>query len=149
MGLSSKYPSGEWGGCTMPSVFGAKRKSWPRPMRYSSLSLKDLVCVCAGPCDDDAWEELASRVGKPIRNTIRHTARRWSEHSRPPVEDLIQVTYLKLWDDSRLLRDFANQHPEAAVLGYIKTTAANVTHDYFKPSMATTGPKVIRFSSKC
>jgi DNA-directed RNA polymerase specialized sigma24 family protein len=49
------------------------------------------------------------------------------------VEDLIQATYLKLWDDGcRRLRDFANQHPEAAVLGYVKTTAANVTHDYFK-----------------
>jgi DNA-directed RNA polymerase specialized sigma24 family protein len=49
------------------------------------------------------------------------------------VEDLIAATYLKLWEDGcRLLRDFANQHPEAAVLGYVKTTAANVTRDYFK-----------------
>ena len=117
----------------MPAVFGGKGKSWPGPMRYSSLSLKDLVCVCAGPCDDEAWEELVSRVGKPIRNTIKHTARRWGEHSRLLVEDLISATYLRLWEDGcRLLRDFAHQHPEAAVLGYIKTTAANVTHDYFK-----------------
>jgi len=48
------------------------------------------------------------------------------------VEDLTQVTYLKLWEDGRfLLRDFAVQHPEA-ILGYIKRTAANATHDYFK-----------------
>ena len=48
------------------------------------------------------------------------------------VEDLIQVTYLKLWEDGcRLLRDFAMQHPEA-ILGYIKKTAANATHDHFK-----------------
>jgi hypothetical protein len=30
-----------------------------------------------------------------------------------------------------MLRDFAIQHPEA-ILGYLKKTAANATHDYFK-----------------
>jgi DNA-directed RNA polymerase specialized sigma24 family protein len=61
------------------------------------------------------------------------TASLWGKDSRSVVEDLIQATYLKLWEDGcRLLRDFANQHPEVAVLGYVKTTAANVTHDYFK-----------------
>jgi len=60
------------------------------------------------------------------------TASLWGEPSRPLVEDLIQVTYLKLWeDDCRLLRDFALQHPEA-ILGYLKKMAANATHDYFK-----------------
>jgi len=48
------------------------------------------------------------------------------------VEDLVQVTYLKLWQGGRqLLRDFALQHPEA-ILGYLKRIAANATHDYFK-----------------
>jgi len=56
----------------------------------------------------------------------------WGEPSRSLVEDLTQVTYLKLWEDScRLLRDFAIQYPEA-ILGYIKKIAANATHDYFK-----------------
>ena len=102
------------------------------PTRYSSLSLKDVVCLCAGPCDDEAWQEFVSRVGRPISLTIMRTASQWGEPSRPLVEDLIQVTYLKLWeDDCRLLRDFALQHPEA-ILGYLKKTAANATHDYFK-----------------
>jgi RNA polymerase sigma-70 factor (ECF subfamily) len=56
----------------------------------------------------------------------------WGEPSPSLVEDLAQVTYLKLWEDGcRLLRDFAIQHPEA-ILGYIKKTAANATHDHFK-----------------
>jgi RNA polymerase sigma factor (sigma-70 family) len=60
------------------------------------------------------------------------TASLWGESSRSLVEDLVQATYLKLWEDScRLLRDFAIQHPEA-ILGYVKITAANVTHDHFK-----------------
>jgi DNA-directed RNA polymerase specialized sigma24 family protein len=60
------------------------------------------------------------------------TASLWGEPSRSLVEDLIQVTYLKLWEGGcGLLRDFAIQHPDA-ILGYIKKTAVNATHDYFK-----------------
>src|SRR6266581_502237 len=104
----------------------------PRTTRYSSLSLKDVVCLCAGPGDDEAWQEFVSRVGRPISLTIMRTASRWSEPSRSLVEDLVQVTYLKLWEGGcRLLRDFAIQRPEA-ILGYLKKTAANATHDYFK-----------------
>jgi RNA polymerase sigma-70 factor, ECF subfamily len=108
----------------MPSI--------PRPTRYSSLSLKEVVCLCAGPCDEAAWEEFVSRVGKPISLTVMRTARLWGQAFQSVVEDLVQVTYVKLWEDRcRLLRDFALQHPEA-ILGYLKKTAANVTHDYFK-----------------
>jgi RNA polymerase sigma-70 factor, ECF subfamily len=104
----------------------------PRPMRYSSLSLKDVVCLCAGPRDDEAWEEFASRVGRPISLTIMRTISLWGEPSRSLVEDLVQITYLKLWEDGcRLLRDLAIQHPNA-ILGYIKITAANTTRDYFR-----------------
>lgn len=71
-------------------------------------------------------------MGKPISLTVMRIASLWGEPSRSLVEDLTQVTYLKLWEDScRLLRDFAIQHPEA-ILGYIKKIAANATHDYFK-----------------
>ena len=99
---------------------------------YSSLSLKDVVCLCAERCDDAAWEEFVLRVGKPISLTIVRTASLWGEPSRSRVEDLVQATYLKLWEDGcRLLRDFAVLHPEA-ILGYLKKIAANVAHDYFK-----------------
>jgi RNA polymerase sigma-70 factor (ECF subfamily) len=71
-------------------------------------------------------------VGKPISLTIVRTASLWGEPSRSLVEDLVQATYLKLWEDGcRLLRDFAALHPEA-ILGYLKKIAANATHDYFK-----------------
>jgi RNA polymerase sigma-70 factor (ECF subfamily) len=109
-----------------------RMSSIPRPTRYSSLSLKEVVCLCAAPCDEAAWEEFVSRVGKPISLTIMRTARLWGQAFQSVVEDLVQVTYVKLWEDGcRLLRDFAIQHPEA-ILGYLTTTAANVTHDYFK-----------------
>ena len=104
----------------------------PQSTRYSSLSLQDVIGLCAGPRDDEAWEEFVSRVGRPISLTILRTASLWGEPSPSLVEDLTQVTYLKLWEDGcRLLRDFALQHPEA-ILGYIKKIAANATHDHFK-----------------
>ena len=104
----------------------------PRPTRYSFLSLQEVVCLCAGPSDNEAWEEFVSRVGTPISLTVMRTASLWGEPSRSLVEDLVQITYLKLWEDGcRHLRDFAIQNPEA-ILGYIKKTAANATHDYFK-----------------
>jgi RNA polymerase sigma-70 factor, ECF subfamily len=104
-----------------------------RATRYSASSLQEIVCLCAGSdADDEAWEEFVSRVGKSISLTILRTATLWREPSPSLVEDLTQVTYLKLWEDGcRLLRDFALQHPEA-ILGYIKRTAANATHDHFK-----------------
>jgi len=104
----------------------------PKTTPYSSLSLKDIVCLCAGSFDDAAWEEFVARVGRPISLTIMRTASLWGENSPSLVEDLIQATYLKLWEDGcRLLRDFAVEHPEA-ILGYLKKIAANATHDHFK-----------------
>ena len=106
--------------------------STPRSTRYSSLSLKDLVCLCAESRDDEAWEEFVSRVGKPIGLTILRTAALWGEPSRATVEDLIQTTYVKLWEGGcAVLREFAIQHPDA-ILAYLKKTAMNATHDYFK-----------------
>ena len=99
--------------------------------RYSSLSLKDVVCLCAGP-DEEAWAEFISRVGRPLRLVIARTASIWGDPSRATVDDLVQATYLKLWEGGRnLLREFAIERPDA-ILGYLKKTAANATHDYFK-----------------
>lgn len=106
----------------------------PRPTHYASLSLKEVICLCAEARDDEAWEEFISRVGKPMSFIVMRTASMWGEHSRTVVEDLVQTTYLKLWEGGgRLLRDFAIQRPEA-IWGYLKRTAANATHDYFKHS---------------
>ena len=106
--------------------------------RYSSLSLADLVSVCAGSCDDSAWEEFVARAGKTISLTVLRTASVWGEPSRAIVEDLVQSVYLKLWEDNcRHLRDFAILNPDG-VLGYLKKIAANATHDYFRHGRSQT-----------
>src|SRR5215813_7174613 len=100
--------------------------------RYSSLSLEEIVCLCAGPCDEDAWKEFVSRVGRPVSLIVMRVASMWGNTSRALVEDLTQATFLKLWEGGRiLLRDFAVVRPDAA-LGYLKKIAANVAHDHFK-----------------
>lgn len=115
-------------------------------MRYSSLSLKDVVCRCAaGPRNDEAWKEFVFRVRKPISLSVMRTASvvrtasLWGGASRSVVEDLVQETYLKLFQDGcRHLLDFAAQHPddEEAILRYIKKTAANATYDHFKRELS-------------
>ena len=101
--------------------------------RYSSLSLRDVVCLCAGPCDDDAWEEFVSRVDKPIGLTVMRTAWVCGERSLSLIEDLRQETYVKLLKDGcHHLRDFAIKNSDLAILRYIKKAAINVTFDHFK-----------------
>src|ERR1700761_4159858 len=100
--------------------------------RLSSLSLEAIVCLCSEACNEEAWQEFVSRVGRPISLTVIRTASLWGEPSTSIVEDIVQITYLKLWENGcHLLREFAVRHPEA-ILGYLKKTAANATHDYFK-----------------
>lgn len=108
--------------------------SSPGPMRYSSLSLKELVCLCAAdPRDDDAWKEFVSRVNKPIALTIMRVFLRVLrvKPSLSLVQDLAQETYVKLLRHGcRRLRDFAIKHSDdGAILAYIRKTAANATHD--------------------
>jgi len=105
-------------------------------MRYSSLSLKDRVCLlCGDSCANEVWEEFVSRVGRPISLTIIRTIPSASRGEKPSisvVEDLRQETYVKLLKGGcRLLRDFSIKYPDA-ILGYVKKTAANATHDHFK-----------------
>ena len=103
------------------------------------MPLKDVVCLCAGPSDHEAWEEFVTRIGKPLRLVITRTASLWGKTSSTLVEDLIQATYLKLWEGGRvLLQEFATQYPEA-ILGYLKKTAANVTHDHFRHAQSQSG----------
>ena len=111
--------------------------------RYSALSLRDIVFLCSESCNEEAWQEFVSQVGRPISLTILRTASLWGEPSPSLVEDIAQITYLKLWENGcQQLRQFAAQHPEA-ILGYLKKTAANATHDYFKHrhSQASGGDK--------
>jgi len=97
------------------------------------MSALELIRACAELGDGAAWEEFVARFRIPISLAIKRTACQWRKNPAQFVDDLLQETYLKLCADKcRLLLEFAQQHPDEAVLGYIKTIAINVTHDHFK-----------------
>ncbi len=101
--------------------------------RHSSMSAEELIQACAESNDGSAWEEFVCSFHRPISLSILRIAYQLGGIPQQIVDDLAQETYLKLCADKcRLLLDFAERHPEAAVLGYIKTIAINVTLDCFK-----------------
>jgi RNA polymerase sigma-70 factor, ECF subfamily len=96
------------------------------------MSEKELIQACAEGNDGAAWDEFVSRFRRPISLSIIRIAYQWGEVPQQVVDDLVQETYLKLCTNKcRQLLEFATQHPDA-ILGYIKTIAVNVAHDYFK-----------------
>src|ERR1700678_2129302 len=98
----------------------------------SSLSIEELVRRCSASRSADAWEEFVRRFHRLIATVILRTAARLGDSSRQTVDDLIQETYLKLCaDDSRILRSFEQQRPDAFI-GYVKVVAANVARDHFQ-----------------
>jgi RNA polymerase sigma-70 factor, ECF subfamily len=104
-----------------------------RVTRHSSMSSEELIRACAESNDAAAWEEFVNRFHRPISLSIARTAYRWGKEPSQCVDDLLQDVYYKLWADKcRLLLQFAQQHSDEAVLGYVKTIAINAVHDHFK-----------------
>jgi DNA-directed RNA polymerase specialized sigma24 family protein len=104
--------------------------------RYSKSSSTELVRACLGSKDEEAWAEFIRRFQVVIAAAVLRTARHWGEPLRPQLDDLIQDTYLKLFENnSRLLRSFKPRH-EDSIYGFLKVVAANVVHDHFKSALA-------------
>jgi RNA polymerase sigma-70 factor (ECF subfamily) len=97
------------------------------------MSAGELIHACAESDDGAAWEEFVARFQRPISLSIARTACKWGKDPAQFVDDLLQEIYCKLWADKcSLLLEFAQQHSEEAVLGYIKTISINLAHDHFK-----------------
>jgi DNA-directed RNA polymerase specialized sigma24 family protein len=97
------------------------------------MTVEELIRSCAESHDGAAWEEFVSRFHRPISLSIKRTTCQWGKDPAQFVDDLLQETYLKLCEDKcHAVLDFARQHSEEVVLGYIKTIAINLTHDHFK-----------------
>jgi RNA polymerase sigma-70 factor, ECF subfamily len=97
------------------------------------MSVVELIRACAELGDGAAWEEFVARFQRPISLSIARTAYKWRKEPAQCVDDLLQEVYYKLWSDKcRLLLQFAQQHSDEAVVGYIKTIAINAAHDHFK-----------------
>ena len=97
------------------------------------MTVEELIRACAESHNGAAWEEFVSRFQRPISLAIKRTACQWGKDPAQFVDDLLQETYLKLCEDKcHTLLEFARQHSDEVVVGYIKTIAINLTHDHFK-----------------
>jgi RNA polymerase sigma-70 factor, ECF subfamily len=97
------------------------------------MSAEELIRACAESNDGEAWVEFVARYQRPISLSIKRTVCQWGKDPAQYVDDLVQETYLKLCADKcRLLLEFAQTHPDGAVLAYIKMIAINVARDHFK-----------------
>jgi DNA-directed RNA polymerase specialized sigma24 family protein len=97
------------------------------------MTAEELIRTCTESDDGAAWEEFVARFRMPISLSIARTVCKWGKNPQLFVDDLLQEVYCKLWADKcRLLLQFAKQHSDDLVLGYIRTIAINVVHDHFK-----------------
>jgi RNA polymerase sigma-70 factor (ECF subfamily) len=96
------------------------------------MSASQLICTCAQSNEGAAWDEFIARFHKPISISVFRTANQCGWQGDRIVDDLVQETYLKLCADRcKHLLEFVEQHPDA-IVGYVKTVAANVAFDHFK-----------------
>jgi tetratricopeptide (TPR) repeat protein len=94
-----------------------------------NYSVEELIRACVETGHADAWEEFMRRFHGVIASTVIRTAR--GAISAAAIDQLIQDTYLKIWDNRRrVLREVQTQGQEA-ILGLLKTIASSVTMDYF------------------
>ena len=97
------------------------------------MTAEELIHACAESNDSAAWEEFVARFRRPISLSIARTVCKWEKDPAQFVDDLLQEVLCKLWADKcRLLLQFAQQHSDEVVLGYIRTIAINLAHDHFK-----------------
>lgn len=98
----------------------------------SAEDVRELLRACADSNDFRAWEQFVARFERAITLSVIRTAKQWGEAPDEIASDLVQETYLRLCNGRfHLLSKFAVHHPHA-VEGYVKTVAANVTHDFCK-----------------
>jgi len=105
-------------------------------MDYQVLSIDELVRECAEhPCAE-AWEEFIRQCQPVIAKVALRACREWSVTAQDVVEDRVQDTFTKLFDDHcSLLRRFRPTH-ENSFLGYLKVVTANVVYDHFRAEHA-------------
>ena len=97
------------------------------------LSVLELLRLCLRSQEQAVWQEFVSRTQPCIAGTIIKTLRRCGTVPSPSlIDDLVQDTYVKLFDNnSKALREFECEH-ENALFGFLKTVASNVVHDYIR-----------------
>ena len=101
-------------------------------MAEEEIPIRELLQLCLSTDAEEHWSKFVRRTQPLIANVIINTVRRWKQPAPSLVDDLIQNTYLKLFDnDKKALRSIKNEH-ENTIFGYLKVVASNVVRDHFR-----------------
>jgi RNA polymerase sigma-70 factor (ECF subfamily) len=101
-------------------------------MAEEEIPIRELLQLCLSTGAEDDWREFVRRTQPLIASVIINTVRRWKQPAPSLVDDLIQNTYAKLFDnDKKALRSIKNEY-ENAIFGFLKVVASNVVQDHFR-----------------
>lgn len=101
-------------------------------MAQEEIPIRELLQLCLSTDAEKHWREFVRRTQPRIANVIINTVRRWKHPAPSLVDDLIQETHVKLFDnDKKALRSIKNEH-ENTIFGYLKVVASNVVRDHFR-----------------
>jgi RNA polymerase sigma-70 factor, ECF subfamily len=101
-------------------------------MAEEEIPIRELLQLCLSTGAEDDWREFVRRTQPLIASVIINTVRRWKQPAPALVDDLIQNTYVKLFDnDRKALRSIKNEY-ENAIFGFLKVVASNVVQDHFR-----------------
>ena len=99
-------------------------------MDMKNLPIRELLQVCLDSGGEDAWSEFLSKIQGPIAAVISRTLGKMSQRST--VDDLIQNTWVKLFDnDKAALRRIRNEH-ENSIYAYVRSAAFHMAHDHIR-----------------
>ena len=101
-------------------------------MAQEEILIRELLQLCLSTDAEEHWREFVRKTQPLMASVIINTVRRWKQSAPSLVDDLIQNTYVKLFDnDKRALRAIRNEH-ENTIFGYLKVIASNVAKDHFR-----------------
>src|SRR5882672_3685220 len=101
--------------------------------------MSDIAKVIAGCIEDPggrARDEFVCRFQRPIASMIVKTLNRYGVLQPDLIEDLIQDTYVRIFDDrSRILRQL-KVIDENTIFGFVQSVAFSTVVDHFRSRFA-------------
>ena len=101
-------------------------------MNSQQLSDRALVESCLQSNTEESWAEFVRRFQPLLAAVTAKTIRRWTRATPALVDDLVQSSLRKLFDNNcRAIRGFRWLH-DNSFRGFLKVVASNMVQDHFR-----------------
>ena len=101
-------------------------------MNTQELSDRDVVESCLRSNTEETWTEFLRRFQPLLAAVTAKTIRRWTRATPSLVDDLVQTSLRKLFDNNcRAMRGFRWLH-DNSFRGFLKVVASNIVQDHFR-----------------